>query len=77
VYLQHTLLGLSTERLVEHIGHILEDLGVDILLLLGVQEVDGDGPVAEGEARNTTIGVGTEVSSMSVRESASMAVVRL
>ena len=54
-----TLLGLGTEGLVQHIGHILEDLGVDVLLLLGVQEIDADGPVTKGEARNTTVGVGT------------------
>jgi hypothetical protein len=54
-----TLLVLGAERLVQHIGDFLEDIRRNILFLLGVQEVDADGPVSQWEAWDTAIGVRT------------------
>lgn len=42
------------------VGHFGEGFGRDILLGLGVDEVDGDVPVSEGKARNTAVYIGTE-----------------
>lgn len=64
----NTLLGLVAKRLVEHVGDLIENIGSDISLGLGVLKVDADVPVSQWEAGDTAVGAGTIQGSAEVDE---------
>ena len=47
----------------EHVGDLVEDICLYLLLGVGMIELDANGPVSEGEASNTAVGAGSAIKS--------------